>query len=576
MMETQVRNAGRTSAWSRRRGFMAGVVVATVLAACAPTAAPVPGSVPSKSTLQDVKRTVFYEQARNDANGIAAGVQEPVLDFTVEGSPPSTFVNWIIPDAQAAAFTSAVHLPPGFSLAKVRIIESDPVPSYWLSLNVYRVSGITTGLRGEWSTYVDDGTGVPRFMIIRARAAEGSVDPISLVTSPEPFTHTLADGVIRTDMKRTELQNSQPVLTAANLYNSTITLPDSGNRHYVVPAREWVTANDYIYWLNGVNDRIFHNSTSHSAPLISVDLADVILNDNTEWAPFHDPTPAHVLVYLDKIQFMIGPWWNVTEPDGRVDPGTRAALLAYKKTLYGGLADLSALSVRSGTSEPIVQSTVADTPPSVYWHWQIPDAKFAAFAAALHLAPGLALTPVRLQDSDAVADHWLSLNVHRVSGASSGLRAEWSTYVNDGSGTRTLILESRASFAALDPVNLSTVPYPVTHTIGSGSVSTTVGSGPTAFSSSFVVPPVGSETTVLASREWVGSSDLRYWMNGVADRVFYDSTVFDPKTAIDPGTVSVADGGQWAGFVGSTPDRVWVDKAGLDVVVNPWWNLDGL
>ena len=105
---------------------------------------------------------------------------------------------------------------------------------------------------------------------------------------------------------------------------------------------------------------------------------------------------------------------------------------------------------------------------------------------------------------------------------------------------------------------------------------TTVGSGPTAFSSSFVVPPAGSETTVLASREWVGSGDLRYWMNGVADRFFYDSTVFDPKTSIDPGTVSVTDGGQWAGFAGGTPDRVWVDKAGVDSSSIRGWNLKRL
>lgn len=557
---------------------MAAVVVgAVVLAACAPIGTAAPGTITDKPTLQNIKRTVFYEQARTDADGVAAGVSQPILDFTVEGTPPSTFVNWIIPDAQAAAFASFVSLPPGFSLAKLRILESDPVPRYWLSLNVYRVSGITTGLRGEWSTYVDDGSGVPRFMIVRARAAEWSLDPIGPLTPPEPFIHTVGgDGVIRTDMKKTVIENSLPVLTADDLYNSTMTLPAPGNRNFVVPARQWVTANDYIYWLNGVNDRIFHNSTSHSAPLISVDLADVTLNDNTEWAPFHDAAPAHVLVYLDKIKFMIGPWWNVTKPDGRVDPGTRAALLDYKITTYGGLASVAALSVLQGTAEPIVQSSVAAAPPSVSWHWRIPNANFSAFAAAVHLPPGLALTTVRLQDDDAVADHWLTLNVHRDSGASSGQRAEWSTYVNDGSGIRALILESRASFAALDPVNLSTVPYPVTHTFGGGSVSTTVGSGPTAFSSSFVVPPVGSETTVLASREWVGSSDLRYWMNGVADRVFYDSTVFDPKTSIDPGTVSVVDGGQWAGFVGSTPDRVWVDKAGLDVVVNPWWNLDGL
>jgi hypothetical protein len=45
----------------------------------------------------------------------------------------------------------------------------------------------------------------------------------------------------------------------------------------------------------------------------------VTLADDTDWAPFIDPEPAHVLVYLDELRFKISPWWNVTDVDGRVD-----------------------------------------------------------------------------------------------------------------------------------------------------------------------------------------------------------------------------------------------------------------
>ena len=572
-MGIKIRNAGPAG----RAGIVAVVLAAAVLAACAPSGPSAPGSPPDLSTLRYLKQTVFGQQAADDSARIGAGLQQPILEFTVEDTPPSVFVNWIVPDDRAAAFAAVVDLPPGFSLAKVRILESDAVARYWLSLNVYRVSGLTTGLRAEWSTYVDDGSGVPRFMIIRARASEGSIDPIGPLALPEPFSHEVgADSVIRTAMNRTEVVQSTPVVTADNLFRSTIALPDPADRHYVVPTRDWVAANDDIYWRNGVKDHIFHNSTSHSAPLISVDLANVTLDDATEWAPFVDPVPGHVLVYLDKLQFMIGPWWNVTEPDGHVDPATRNSLLELKNSMYGGLSGIQALGVLGGTAEPVVRSTVADTPPTVHWHWRIPDERLADFEAAAHLPPGLTLASVRLQEDDAEAGHWLTLDVHRVAGATSGLRAEWTTYVDDGAGTRTLILESRAGDAALDPVNLQTAPYPVTHTLAAGSMTTTVGSGPTTFSSSFVVPPAGPGTAVLASREWVGAGDLRYWPNGVADRAFYDSRVFDPKTSVDPAGVSVTDGGQWAEFVGSGPDRVWVDRSGGDLVVNPWWNLNRL
>ena len=38
----------------------------------------------------------------------------------------------------------------------------------------------------------------------------------------------------------------------------------------------------------------------------------------------------------------------------------------------------------------------------------------------------------------------------------------------------------------------------------------------------------------------------------------------------------MTNGGQWALFAGGSPDRAWVDAEGIDLVTNPWWNLNGL
>ena len=550
----------------RRAGALAALVVGTLALVAAACTSPAPPS------LEQLKRTEFGNRALAEADRIGAGTAQPVLPFTVEDTPPSIFVNYIVPDDHAADFAAAVELPPGFSLTKVRILESDREPRYWLSLNVYRVSGITTGLRAEWSTYVDDGTGTPRFMIVRARAADGSVDPIGPLAGPEPFQHVLDAGVIRTDMQRTTPGPTGPVLTPDPLFNSTITLPDPADRQYEVPALEWVAANDFIFWLNGVNDRTFHNSTAHSAPLISVDPADVTVADNTEWAPFVDPAPGHVLVYLDKIEFMIGPWWNITEPDGRVAPATLANLFALKKQMYGGLSTISALNVLSGAAEPIVQSNVTDDDPSVHWHWQIPAEQLADFSAAADLPPGLTLSPVQLAEGEPAA-HWLSLNVHRRTGDTPGLRAEWTTYVDDATGVRQVILEARADHRALDPVNRFTVPFPLQHAVTGSTVATTIGDGPAAFSSTFELPTPGVGSTEVPSRQWVGSADLRYWSNGVGDRVYTDSSTLAAKVSVDPADVSVIDGGQWAPFTAGGPDRVWVDQGAVGQITNPWWTL---
>ncbi|MEZ5267018.1 MAG: hypothetical protein R2789_00105 [Microthrixaceae bacterium] len=119
-----------------------------------------------------------------------------------------------------------------------------------------------------------------------------------------------------------------------------------------------------------------------------------------------------------------------------------------------------------------------------------------------------------MAESDPAPEHWLTLEVRRVSGIENGVRADWSTYVDDGAGVRTLVLESRASFAALDPVNRFTDPYPVSHTSTGATLDTAVGMGPDAFTSSFVAPAPGSGPTELAAREWVAANELRYWANG--------------------------------------------------------------
>jgi hypothetical protein len=583
MRTTGDATSGRERKGGRWQLVVGAVMVAMVVAACtttAPTRIP-PGPGPltpfGKGTLTEVKRSHYGKLAEEEAIRIGYGTAQPAVEFTVEDSPPSIFVNWAIPDDRAADFADAVDLPPGFSLAKVKILETDPVAKYWVSLNIYRVSGLTTGLRAEWSTYVDDGGDAPRFMIVRARAAEGSLDPIGPLAPPEPFSHTVdAGGTIVTSMKKTVLQNGVPVLTSDPYFSSTIGLPAPAERNFVVPAREWVAANDFIYWLNGVNDRVFHNSTSNNAPLISVDLGDVTLDDDSEFAQFVDPAPDHVLAYLGEIQFVISPWWNVTELDGRVAPATVANLSSLKKQIYSGLAGVTALDVKSGTAEPSVQSTREGDPPAAHLHWRIPDERLEDFRAAAGLPPALDLAEVRLQEDDLDADHWLTLDIHRRTGDNAGVRAEWTTYVDDGSGIRTLVLESRSSGPGLDPVNLFTQPYPVSLDLAADTLTASVGTGADELWTSFAVPPAGSATTVLATRDWVTTGDLRYWRNGVADRVFYDSTVLGPRVSIDPGSVALTYAGEWSSFVGPSVDRVWVDRVGVDQVINPWWNLKGL
>ncbi len=376
-------------------------------------------------------------------------------------------------------------------------------------------------------------------------------------------------------MNRTEVQGGVPVLTGDHLYSSTIQLPDEADRDHVVPTHEWFGANDFIYWMNGVNDRVFQNATAHSAPLISVDLSDVSVDDDTEWMPFVEAEPRHVLVYLDEIQFTISPWWNVTELDGLVDAATLAELQPLKASLYEGLGEVHALSVLNGSEQAALLSTVEGAPPAVTMHWEIAPAQLAAFEAEAGLAPGLVLAPLRIAEADAAPRYWLGLEVRRVSGAQpgtpSGTTARWVTYVDDGETVRSQVLGTVSDHESLDPVNRFTGPGAVALTSDGSTLELTVGEPGEAFSAEVALSS-GLDGTDQPTRALATANELRYWSNGVADRFVRDSNVFDPVVSKHPSTVSSTGGGRWEQFMGTGPTRVWLSDAATDVVTSPWVN----
>ena len=103
--------AGRGAARAGRRGVMAVAVMAAVLTAC---------TTPGSESLAQIKASHYGQLAQQDATRVSAGTGQSIVEFTVEDTPPSIFVNYVVPDAQAAAFETFIDLPPAFSLAKVQ------------------------------------------------------------------------------------------------------------------------------------------------------------------------------------------------------------------------------------------------------------------------------------------------------------------------------------------------------------------------------------------------------------------------------------------------------------------------
>ncbi|MCP4436761.1 MAG: hypothetical protein GY812_14855 [Actinomycetia bacterium] len=488
-----------------------------------------------------------------------------------------------MPDDKVADFAAFADLPPAFTLAKLRFLESDPEPQYWLSLNIYEVSGITTGIRAEWSTYVDDGSGVPRFMILAARAADGSMDPIGPEAPAEPFEHARgAGGVVRTHMMRTRPADPDAqagpgaprVLTDELLFDCEFAVPDEDQRSFVQATHEWTACNDFIYWSNGVCDRVFYNANVHSASMISIPVGGVSLDDRSDYMAFVDPEPAHVLMYLNHLEFAIGPWWNVTETDGRVQKATVDSLAELKQSLYGSLAAMVAESVASGETRPVIRSTVEGSPPALSLHWSVARDDVGGIIAALGLSGSLRPAAVRLAESDDAGQYWLSLEVHRVQDHSaageSGLRAEWTTHVHDGQRAATLVLEALADHPVLMAEGLDADPVALEHEVVGGQLRTRIpgpgGAEPLVIDTGLPAP---DSAVVMASREWVASAEQRHDRTGAARWLSHDNAVF-AHIELDPGSVELDGAVPVAGISQRPPDRAWIAASVRDRVTNPF------
>ena len=169
-----------------------------------------------------------------------------------------------------------------------------------ITLNVYRVSGLANGLRAEWSLFVADPSGVARYMVFDARSSQSSMDPIAVMTRASTVVHERRGSVIDTR-----------VGDGATTFVSTINLSVGDEAPLVAPAPEWATANDFIYWGNGICDRTYYDAGMIDPKQRKVPTSACTIDDSTGWAELVEPEPVHVLVFENAIELVISPWENL-------------------------------------------------------------------------------------------------------------------------------------------------------------------------------------------------------------------------------------------------------------------------
>lgn len=244
-----------------------------------------------------LRRFMYSQLAIFSGLKIAIGKEIPLVRFKVEKDPPSIYWVYRIKLSEIKELEQRLGLPENFSLCPIRCLETDE-PEYLLTVNAYRVSGLANGLRAEWSVFIRDAENTPRYLVVDARSSQRSVDPVNIITRASTVIHEGRGEKIYTQIGEGD-----------GAFQSTITLPSLAAP--VTTSSDWVSANDYIYWGNGICDRTFYDAGLAHAKQNRVGNEHCLIKDGSFWSQFVEPNPVHVLILQNSIEFVISPWENV-------------------------------------------------------------------------------------------------------------------------------------------------------------------------------------------------------------------------------------------------------------------------
>jgi hypothetical protein len=514
--------------------------------------------------LRNLKSFIYRGLTVAHARDVAGGAAQPIVYAEVGGGDlPISYYHFRVPAHRVRALAAAIPLPPGFSLAPVRILRHAR-PDHYISLSVYEVAGERSGLRAEWTTYVlRAGDSNPRVMMLETRTSDGSIDPVDLVSEPaDLFEYSRVDDTLTTE-----------IVSGASSFSASLEIPRQPRRRRV--DRGWNAASDVVYWSNGVADLQNVNTLISNRRVAALPGRRAVIDNQTRWAAFVPGNPRWIVLCDERVDTAIRPWVNVTDPSVPLDPQFRDQLIATKAAVFSANETRRAADIRDGTAEPLADFFVEPAPPSVFLNFEIAPAQREALAAAIPLPEGFALAPIRTIRAGG-RRYFLSLNVYETQGIAAGLRAEWSVYVTrEGDPVpRYMILEAQSDSPSLDPVDLFTAPADVfEYGLADGVIRVDIQAPGTSFQATIPLPERPRRRTTTL--DWTEANNLIYWRNGVADKIYYNGLVYATKMIQVPErTVLISDHTAWAPYLRLA--QVLLFENPLEFIASPWNNLDQL
>ncbi len=513
-----------------------------------------------------VKSMFINMNAVDYAENVEQGQNPPWLNFDVGSDPNSIFINFEFRDGASRDAFEQEHLPEGFTLAPLRILDSDE-PRYFLVLNIYQSSGgLVEGARAEWSVFINDPeSGVPRFLVIQAAAENLTVDSVNLVVPPEPVSHDLSADAIESYVGVVDEETGEESL----YFSSRINWPQSPQVN-VRFARQFVAANDYIFWGNAVADRGLYNGTVHNRPAALITGDEISFIDRSRWAAFIKPEPVHTVVYVNPLEIVISPWWNLDADYLDVTEAYRQELISFKNGFYPmtvlGIAEQAMLGNRAA----LTTATAGDAAPTAYYHFVIedPPGLLDRIGATGRYDPA----PVSLYEESA-ADHYLTLTAYESAEDPCDTRADWSIYVyNEAGRVSTLQIESLSDEACVDPVSLLGIPAAIGQLQGADNTLQTNVATPQLDIEALIDLDNSSERQ--PSQDWIEATDEVCALNGTCTYSFYDgNTLIENVQRIDFGGIDVRGSTPWDDFIDTEPAEVMVRGYPAIRALNPWRNV---
>jgi hypothetical protein len=522
-------------------------------------------------------------EAHAYAEDVSSTGNPPLIDLIIkseadEGTPPTpgaVYFRWEFRDQAAMEAFTANELPPGFTLAPTQFLESDdPEGEYFLALMLYNAGGgsIVEGARAEWDVFVSPPEGAdpdapdrPRYMIIQNMTENVSGDPTTLLTKANPVSYEfVGDRVVSTVRRLEGGAEDGPVFSAS------FPKPDPDQAEVMRWTPEMAIANDYMHWPSGVHDHIMYNATTYNWEGYFVDTAQTVITDNTRWTQYLKPGLKDATYYVNTLEYVASPLDNLDSEFLDVTPQEREDLLAFKDNGHQkGIMRGEVEQLFLGRDDAYVGFRVAnDSTPSTSYSFEITDPD--ALEASLDLPAGQSLARTKPLE-DGAEGYYLTVSVYEVENAIEGTRAEWSVYVDDGSGRpHQQVLDLMTADVGIDPVSIVNLPSEVRHSLEGGVVTTRLSSAGITFDASF---ETAGATDQKPSLNWIESGDNVCYANGICDKFYYDAETLDTPVHRPAGVTVNEFSTPWSEFVSATPSIVFYRDNAQQYAVKRWHNL---